>query len=196
MSSLSARTALRRFIQVNTETPDEVRGYVRENVVELARDFGVTEDTITTAIAGVSDDAALAVRLLGTLRSAEATLRANKRKGRAAAAQVAANALASTTTFEDGRAQLDILPLLATVLTKRADLLVFTCDDFTVDVHQGPLFDIARLKRRDLTAFVDAEGLHLRWRGGRGGLNLRSHADPHADRIVLNLSRTTVASAA
>ena len=58
MSTSSALTALRRFINASTETPGEIRLYVRENVTELATAFGVEGDAILARIDAVSDDAA------------------------------------------------------------------------------------------------------------------------------------------
>jgi hypothetical protein len=194
MSTSSALSALRRFINASTETPSEIRLYVRENVMELATAFGVTPETILGRIDGVSDDTALAPLLLKNIRNAEATKRAVKRDARATAAQAAADALAATVTWDGDRASLDIQAVLSQSLTKRSDLLVFACGDFTVAIPQALLLDLARLRRRDLSGFVDAQGLHIRWK--TGGLNLRSQVDPSADRIVLSLSRNLVASAA
>jgi len=194
MSTSSALSALRRFINASTETPGEIRLYVRENVTELATAFGVEGDAILARIDGVSDDAALAIALLKLVKTEEASNRAVKRDARAMAAQAAADALAATVTWDGDRARVNIQALLASSITKRGDLLVFTCDDFTAAIQQASLLDLVRLRRRDLSGFVDAEGLHIRWM--TGGLNLRSQVDPSADRIVLSLSRNLVASAA
>jgi hypothetical protein len=193
---MKALTALRKFIIANgdTENQHEIRLYIQENLYELARAFCVTTDTITQALDNVPDDSALAVRMLETIRKSEATQRDIKKVGRARAAQASADALASMATWDGERVQVDLLSLLSSVLTKRQDLLVFTCDDFTISVYQAPLFDLAKLKRRDLTAFVDAKALHIRWK--TGGLNLLSQIDPNADRIVMSMLRNVAAVAA
>jgi hypothetical protein len=136
----------------------------------------------------------LATKMLGIAKKAEAAQRASKKLGRARAAQAAAETLASRATWEGDRARIDIVSLLASALTKRQDLLVFTTDDFTVAVYQATLFDLARLRRRDLTGFVDSNGLHIRWK--TGGMNLRPKTDPQAGRIVLSVSPKTAAVAA
>jgi hypothetical protein len=194
---MKALTALRRFILVNsnTETQHEIRLYVQENLFDLARDFCVSTDSLTEALEKVPDDAALAVRLLETVRHSEAKQRDIKRVGRATAAQASADALASMATWDGDRIQVDLLSLLSSVLTKRQDLLIFTTDEFTVAIYQAPLCDLAKLKRRDLTAFVDANGVHIRWK--TGGLNLRSQVDHRdADRIVMSVARNQAAVAA
>jgi len=184
---MKALRDLRRFIlaKCNSEEQHEIREYVHENVYDLARDFCVTTSSIVTALENVQDDAALAVRLLETIRRSEAMQRDLRKANRAKAAQASADALASMARWDGEKVHLDMASLLASTLTKRDDLLVFGCGEFTVAVYQAPLFDLAKLRRRDLTAFVDAEALHVRWK--TGGLKLRSQADAHAERIVMSL---------
>ncbi len=192
---MKALTALRKFIIANSDSENqhEIRPYVRENLHDLARDFCVTTDTITKALESVPDDSALAVRMLETIRKSEATQRALNKEARTRAAQASADALASMAVWDGDRVQIDVLSLLSSVLTKRQDLLVFTTDDFTVSVYQAPLFDLAKLKRRDLTAFVDARGVHISWK--TGGLNLRTQGDPEAERIVMSVSKASSVAA-
>ena len=186
--------ALRRVVLANRdpENASEVRSYIKEHVDELAHDLGVTPETITKMLARGEDDSVLATKMLGIAKKAEAAQRASKKLGRVRAAQAAAETLASRATWEGDRARIDIVSLLASVLTKREDLLVFASDDFTVTVSQAILLDLARLRRRDLTGYVDATGLHVRW--PTGGLNVRPKTDPQAGRIVLSLSRAAVAA--
>lgn len=193
---MKALRNLRRFIlaKCNSEEQHEIREYVNENLYELARDFCVTTGTIVTALENVQDDAALAVRLLETIRKAEALQRDTRKTARATAAQASADALASMVKWHGEEAHFDMASLLSSALTKRNDLLVFTTDSFTVSFYMSPLFDLARLKKKDLTAFVDAKGLHIRWK--TGGLNLHSQIDRDADRIVMSLPARTAAVAA
>ena len=193
---MNSLTAMRRCILINRDPENvvEIRAYIEEHVVELADDLGVTPETITSELETVTDDAVLATKMLVAVKKAEASQRDLKRDGRAKSAQAAAEKLASRATWDWDRVQLDLPALLASALTKRADLLVFICEDFTVSVPQAILFDLAKVKLRGLSGFVDAEGLHIRWK--TGGLNLRPHVDPHADHIVLGVSPKTVAVAA
>lgn len=193
---MNALTALRKVIVANRDPENvaEIRAYIEEHVIDLAHDFGVSTETITKMLARGEDDSVLATKMLGIAKKAEAAQRASKKLGRARAAQAAAETLASRATWEGDRARIDIVSLLASALTKRQDLLVFTTDDFTVAVYQATLFDLARLRRRDLTGFVDSKGLHIRWK--TGGMNLRPKTDPQAGRIVLSVSPKTAAVAA
>lgn len=189
---------LRKFIlaKSNADEQHEIREYVRDNIHEIARAFCVTTGTIETALENVPDDRALSVRVLETIRQAEALLRDTKKKGRATAAQASADALASMAVWKGETVHVDIMSLLSSVLTKRTDLLVFTCEAFTTSVYMSPLYDLAKLRKRDLTAFVDAKGVHIRWAGGKGGLNLCSQIDREADRIVMSLPARVRAEAA
>lgn len=184
---MKALRNLRRFIlaKCNSEEQAEIREYVHENLHELARDFCVTTSTIVTSLENISDDAALAVRLLETIRRAEAMQRDLRKNNRSKAAQASADALASMAKWQDGKAYVDITSLLSAALTQRNHLMVFTADEFSIAVYQSPLFDLAKLKKKNLTAFVDAHGLHIRWPSG--GLNLRPQTDNDVERIVMSL---------
>lgn len=184
---MKALRNLRRFIlaKCNSEEQSEIREYVNENLYELARDFCVPTSTITTSLENVPDDAALAVRLLETIRRAEAMQRDLRKCNRSKAAQASADALASMAKWQDGKVYVDMPSLLSSALTQRNHLMVFTADDFSVAVYQSPLFDLAKLRKKDVTAFVDAQGLHIRWK--TGGLNLRPQTDNDVDRIVMSL---------
>lgn len=193
---MKALRNLRRFVlaKCNAEEQHEIREYVHENLHELARDFCVATSTIVTSLEHVTDDAALAVRLLETVRRAEAMQRDLRKNNRSKAAQASAEALASMAKWQDDKVHVDIVSLLSSALTQRNHLMVFVSDEFTVGVYQSPLFDLAKLRKRDLTAFVDAQGLHIRWT--RGGLNLRPQTDNDVDRIVLSLPARVPAVAA
>jgi hypothetical protein len=79
----------------------------------------------------------------------------------------------------------DIVSLLSSTLTSRQDHLVFEYRGEDVSIPMTLLYDLARLERADLTAFVDETGLHVRW--VTGGLNLRSQPDAHADCVRVHL---------
>lgn len=192
---MKALQRLRKFIlaKSNTEEQHEIRLYVRENIHDLADAFEIPAETLAASLDNVTDDSALACRLLEVIRRAEALQRDQRKEKRAIAAQASAEVLASMVRWEGERAHLDLACLLASALTRRHDLLVFTCDEFTTAVYQAPLFDVARLKRQDLSAYVDASGLHVVWRTGR--INLRPQEDANAERIVMSLPPRVAAAA-
>lgn len=190
---------LRRFILCKSAEGNhaEVRAYVVENLDALASALHVPTETVMNAVESEPDDAALCTRLLETLRRSEATLRNARRDARLRAAQGSADALANVVLWQGDRARIDMPFLFASALTRRDDMLVFTCEAFTVAVYQAPLLDLAKLARlrADLSGWVDADGVHLRW-GRAGGLDLRPQRDPEACKVIVALPSKTAAVAA
>lgn len=178
---------LKRFILAKNTDDErhEIRSYVAENGDELP--------ALADAVNTIEDDAKLVGHLLAEIASVGRMLRERRVDERARAAQAAADVLASAVRWRDDTALVDIGSLLMSTLTNRADLLVFTCEAFTVAVFMAPLLDLARLKKAGMTAFVDARGLHVRWR--TGGLNLRPQTERRASRIVITLPERSAAAA-
>lgn len=187
---MNALRVLRRFILIKSAEgkAEEIRGYVLEQLLRFAEAFHVEPRTLLDALGSVEDDELLATKLLETIMKAEGILREQRRDERSRAAQASANAIASMAFWTGDRIMIDMPSLVASVLTRRDDLLVFSVEDgFTVGVYMAPLLDLAKIARarEDLHGWVDKNGLHLRWR--TGGLNLRSQEDKEANRIILPL---------
>jgi hypothetical protein len=195
---MKALRDLRRFILVKCAEGNEheVRSYVREKIDKLAVTFRVPANVILGAMDGMKDDRALATRLLETIIRAETLLRRNRAEERARRAQESATILASTAIWVGERAHLDMASLFSSALTKRNDLLVFSCDRFTVGICQAHLLDLSRIARvrAELTGYVDSQGLHLKWRTGR--LNLHPRVDPKAFKIIVSLPPVSAIAAA
>jgi hypothetical protein len=179
----------RRFILIKSAEGNhyEIRAYVSDNLNKLSLAFHVPPQTIVEAVESISDDQILATRLLETSIRAEAVLRKTRQESRARAAQQSADVLACATEWKGNRAHLDITSLMSSVLTRRNDFLLFIGDQFTVGIPMASLLDLAKIARvrADLTGFVEADGLHLRWK--TGGLHLRSQIDPKAAKIMVHL---------
>jgi hypothetical protein len=189
--------ALQNLVRIakDTETElGEVRDYATMNSAELADAFGVSEAAFTCGIASEPDDAKLARRLFAEAKRAGRETRAARTAQRTRSAQEAADALGGTAQWEDAHAKVDVRSLLGSALTTRGDALVFESATFTVAIPMQRLFELARLRRSDLSGYVDAHGLHIRW--ASGGLNFISvKLDPKASTITVNLrARTTVAA--
>lgn len=193
---MRALRELRRFILIKSAEGNthEVRLYIGENVESLARAFHVPVRVLIDAVQGVKDDDALATKFLETIVRAESLLRTKRKENRARSAQESAQNIGAMARWDGEKVWVDILSLLASALTRRNDVMVFSGDGFSIGVHQSVLFDLARLKRRDLTAFVDAEGLHVRW--SSGGLNLYPQSGPKAEKVVVPLPAAPVVVAA
>ncbi len=178
----------RRFVRIKSSEGNhaEIRAYIIENLAPMALLFQVSPDKLRGAIDGIADDTELANKVLGTIADKEESARDTRKDTRAKVAQSAADALANAVRWEGHRAHLDVTSLLALSIERKA-LLVFAGDAFTVGVYMAPLVDLAKIKRvrADVSGWVDAEGLHLRW--GRGGTNLRPRADPDALKVIVRL---------
>ena len=179
---------LRRFIAANNSDDDrhEIRAYVLEHASDIGEAIGVSAVSIHEGIGKVEDDRELARRLLTQIKDAESDGRDRRGQQRLLAAQASADVLGAAAYWSGDGAVIDVLSFLVS-LTKRDHQLVFQCASFTVSVSMASLLDVARLDRMDLTAFVDALGLHIRCSAGRGGLNLRHCVNETAPRIVVNL---------
>jgi hypothetical protein len=99
-------------------------------------------------------------------------------------AQAAADQLSRSIEWRGDSAHLDLPALLSSALTRRQDFLTFVSDDFTVSIGMATLLDLSRIARvrADLSGFVDAQGLHMRWRTGE--LNLVSQAGPPRRKVI------------
>ena len=97
----------------------------------------------------------------------------------------AAAVLGRTVRWTEQGAVLDTDLLLGDVLVDREKKYVtFKGEDFTVAVERDTLARAAMVRRiyLDVAACVDADGLHVRWRGGRGGYNWKPRFVAPADR--------------
>ncbi len=178
----------RRFVRIKTTEGNhaEIRAYIADNLEAMALLFQVSPDKLRGAIESIADDAEVASKVLGTIADKGEKARDERKDTRARAAQAAADALATAVRWEGQRAHLDVAALLAAPI-ERKSLVVFTCDAFTVGVYMAPLLDLAKIKRvrANVSGWVDAEGLHIRW--GKGGLNLRPRIDPDAEKVIVRL---------
>lgn len=85
----------------------------------------------------------------------------------------------------DGRVHMDPPLLLGLVLADPgAKYLALHVDETVVAVPRTTLLQARRALRgfSDLNIWIDTSGLHLRWRGGKGGLNLRAREVRAVDR--------------
>ena len=97
----------------------------------------------------------------------------------------AAAALGTTVRWTERGAVLDTDLLLRDVLADRdKKYITFTGPDFTTAIERETLARTASLRRVfiDVAACVDADGLHVRWRGGRGGFNWKPRFVAPVDR--------------
>lgn len=177
---------LKHFILAknNDEERAEIRAYALDNYKEISAALGVSPHLYKDEVRRIDDDEQLAQAFLREIKLASRRRRATRVADRESAAQESADVLAGAAYWQNGCLVVDIVSLLATVLTRPRDLLVFRSDAWPdpVAIPMEPLFKLAKLERFDLTAHVTERGLHVRWT--TGGLLLHPFADPDANEIV------------
>lgn len=162
--------------------------YLAANAEALAPFLHATPANLRSTAALRDEDVApgLRQRLAGISRSVEENRRTRSRE-RAARAAVT---LGATARWTEHRAVLDVELLLRDLLADRTKKYVaFTSvGSAAVTIRRDTLVRVAALRRLhvDLVAFVDADGLHFRWKGGRGGYNWKPQVVPavHAGRVL------------
>lgn len=174
MSPRPSRTAreLLRLYSLARSGEDNLGHFLRERP-ELVHHLGAALDLHR-------DDAEIALQL------APAVGRYKRRAGRAQAEERAERAaravqqLVATARHRHELVELDADLLLADVLADASRKYIsFEMPGARIPVYRHALAK-ARVPLRgfiDLAGYVDERGLHLRWRGGRGGLDFRPQAE-------------------
>jgi hypothetical protein len=183
------RDPLRELVQL-LRFPEEgacnLGAFLAENADELAPALGSTGDDLR-ASAGMPDEV-VAPRIrarLGRRRELEQEKMAQEN---AELAVRAATTLGRTVRWTEQGAVLDTDVLLGDLLADRGQkYIAFTGPDFTTAVERMTLARTASLRRlfMDVAACVDSTGLHVRWRGGRGGYNWRTQVIEPAERALV-----------
>lgn len=124
------------------------------------------------------DDADLALQLapaIGRYKRTTAGAHSDERASRAAAA---AQHLTASAVHHADRVELEPRVLLGELLAGSQKYISLELTTTPVWLHRQTLLRAKTALRpfRDLNSFVDERGLHLRWRAGRGGLNLGPQA--------------------
>lgn len=180
---------LKRFTSHHDNDDDraDVRAYLLAHAGEVAALFGVDAEKIRASVDGVSDDGSLVKRLLSQIDAAQRKQRDEKTNGKIDTAQRSANALAEFSAYWRGaEAHFDFSRVLSEVVTLQRSHVTFIGDGWTTAISMRRLLDIAKLRREDLSAFVDAKGLHVRF-GKVGQLNLWPETAAPSDAIVFPL---------
>lgn len=174
---------------------EAIRAAALERAGETARALGMAEDTFRQWVEDLPGDE-VGSRLLLDIAEAYSRTRATRRSLRLARAQASADVLGQAARWEGDRCLVDVVSLLASALTRPADVLVFECTPWPSPVALGMdvLFEIARLERADFWAWVDPQGLHIRW--ATGGLNLHPSSRPNRDTVTVHLPAQPAARSA
>jgi hypothetical protein len=164
--------------------------FVADHAGELAQVLGIDARWLEAARATDDEDVAPRIRqLLARARDHQVQQDLGRRRQRSLEA---AERLGASATWTDLGAELDMDLLLGELLADRTKKWVaFTADHGAQAVIPRYLLAATAPLRRvhlDLAGWVDLHGLHVRWKGGRGGYNWRSHeVDARYDDLVLTV---------
>jgi hypothetical protein len=160
--------------------------YLGEHAERLAPILRTSPDSLRSTVALTDERVVPELRrrvasVLGDQQTARAT-QVSERSSRAA------SLLGQTVRWTELGGVLDVDLLLSDVIADRQNKYVaFTREEQPgVAVRRDLLARVAPLRRNviDLVAFVDREGVHFRWKGGRGGYNWRPQVVPPHDRVL------------
>jgi hypothetical protein len=176
----SARREPLRELAVLARAPEpgtcNLGEFLATNAGELAQVLGLDTSWLEAARATDDEDIAPRIRqLLGRARDRQVQQELERRRQRSLAA---AQRLGATARWTDLGAELDVELLVGEILVDRTKRWVrFVAPDETfrtiIPTHLVAATRPLQRLHLDFAGWVDAEGLHLRWRGGRGGYNWR-----------------------
>jgi hypothetical protein len=180
MTSSARRDPLRELaLLVRAPEPgsNNLGEYVANNATELAQALGIDPRWLEAARATDDEQVVSRIRqLLARARDHRVQQDLERRRQRSLEA---AERLGVTATWTDLGAELDVDLLLGEVLADRTKRWVaFTTDQAVATIIPRHLLAATVPLRRlhiDLASWVEPQGLHFRWRGGRGGYNWRAH---------------------
>lgn len=156
------------------------------NIGAFLREHPELLTRLGTSLDLAQDDAALALALAPAVgRHKQYIARANLAE-RCARADRAAAQLAASARHERDRVVLDADVLLGDLLAGRQKYIALDLESARIPVLRHVLVRARGALRGflDLSAFVDEGGLHLVWRAGRGGLNLRAQPEERGASVL------------
>ncbi len=174
---------LQQLLRVPEEGAANIGAFLFEQAEALAPELGSSPEDLR-ASEGMPDEV-VAPRLRARLGRRREVDRERQALEDTELAMRAATVLGRTARWTEHGAVLDTDLLLGDVLVDREKKYVtFKGEDFTVAVERDTLARAAMVRRiyLDVAACVDADGLHVRWRGGRGGYNWKPRFVAPADR--------------
>jgi hypothetical protein len=191
----SARTKLRELAILARDDADALRDTLREDAEFLGAALGVSQHELRAL--AERDDANAGDRVRRLLDHARRHSTDQGSMARERRATSAARELGLTARWLDVGAEIDPRILLGDLLADGSKPWIgFMVDGADVIVSRATLrrAAIALKPLPEVRGFIDAQALRLRWRAGRGGLNLRAQASDIRDpalvlRVVLERPR-------
>ncbi len=175
MACRTSLAALSKIVAAAEPGTRNIGHYLAARASVLAPELAVPVATLEAA-ANV-DDAELAPHLEAMLRQHELISRRARTNTAAERASTAATRIARSAIWEKSVVHIDPSVLLGDLLADASHRYVaFFFDEHDITIDRAKLVDVSRVITSktypDRSAYLDARGLHLRWKNGRGGLNL------------------------
>lgn len=170
MSAREVLSQLGLMVQLAEPTSRTLAPFLLEHQLRLSAAFGLTRHELL-ALSTLGDEVLLFYFGPALRQHWAAQKEAQQRRKSERASQIFQLLVASARWCGD-KAELEAPLLLGALLQGSARYVVFESPLFRVGIERSLLRETARVlgKRKDVTAFVDPRGLHLRWKQGQGRL--------------------------
>lgn len=170
--------AVRELIRAlkNSTAQDHVIGpFIVQHGSAVARELAVDREELTDLDESIPADRG---RLISLVERAHARRKWEREAARLQRLELAVVDLQSSARMSHGAVHLSVAALFRLSAAARGRLLRLEFGAGHVHVQRALLQKARRALRfrGDVWLFLDERGLHLRWRGGRGGLDLRAPA--------------------
>ena len=175
MGSRSGIAVLQKLVAAAEPGTNNIGQYLAARASVLAPELAVPVATLEAA-AYVTDEE-IAPQLEALLRQRVEQSRSFRQVSAVERASTAASRIARSAVWEKSLVRIDPTLLLGDLLADTSNKYVaFSFDEHDITIDRAKLVDVSRVLTSktypDRSAYLDASGLHLRWKSGRGGLNL------------------------
>ncbi len=175
MGSRSGIAVLQKLVAAAEPGTNNIGQYLAARASVLAPELAVPVATLEAA-AYVTDEE-IAPQLEALLRQRVEQSRSFRQVSAVERASTAASRIARSAVWEKSLVRIDPTLLLGDLLADTSNKYVaFSFDEHDITIDRAKLVDVSRVLTSktypDRSAYLDASGLHLRWKSGRGGLDL------------------------
>ena len=175
MGSRSGIAVLQKLVAAAEPGTNNIGQYLAARAHVLAPELAVPVATLVAA--ALVTDEEIAPQLEALLRQRVEQSRTTRQVSAVERASTAASRISRSAIWERNLVRIDPALLLGDLLADTNHKYVaFSFDEHDITIDRAKLVDVSRVITSktypDRSAYLDASGLHLRWKSGRGGLNL------------------------
>ena len=175
MGSRSGIAVLQKLVAAAEPGTNNIGQYLAARAHVLAPELAVPVATLVAA--ALVTDEEIAPQLEALLRQRVEQSRTTRQVSAVERASTAASRISRSAIWERNLVRIDPALLLGDLLADTNHKYVaFSFDEHDITIDRAKLVDVSRILTSktypDRSAYLDAYGLHFRWKSGRGGLNL------------------------